>query len=175
MSITRPAQLAQVNLARLRFQADSPRLVDFLAGVERINRLAERSPGFVWRLRTAEGHLNGAELIGDPLAVINLSVWESYPALHSYIYRSQHGHYLRRRAEWFDRLTAPTIALWWVAPGHHPTAAEAIARLSYLRANGPTPRSFTVRCRFTPTGQRDTISLPLHEARTLRHPNAAMG
>jgi hypothetical protein len=30
-------------------------MADFAAGLERINALADQSPGFVWRLQTAEG------------------------------------------------------------------------------------------------------------------------
>jgi Domain of unknown function (DUF3291) len=149
-----PVQLAQVNLARLRFLLDSPRASEFVAAVDRINRLAEQSPGFVWRCRTADAHPSAAAETGDPLMVINLSVWQSYEHLHAYVYRSAHGHYVRRRDEWFDRIATPATALWWVPAGHRPTPAEGLTRLRYLRSYGPTPRAFTVRCRFTPSGQR---------------------
>lgn len=46
------AQLAQVNLARTRFPLDSAPMREFVAAVDRINRLAERSEGFVWRYAT---------------------------------------------------------------------------------------------------------------------------
>jgi hypothetical protein len=47
--------LAQLNIARLRARLDSPQLADFIAGLEPINALADRSPGFVWRLQTEDG------------------------------------------------------------------------------------------------------------------------
>lgn len=147
-------QLAQVNLARLNFPLDSPQSRDFVAAVDRINRLAELSPGFVWRYRTGEAHPSAAEETGDQLMLINLSVWESYEHLHAYVYRSAHGHYVRRRYEWFARIPTPATALWWVPAGHQPTPAEGLTRLKYLRSYGPTAKSFTVRCRFTPSGQR---------------------
>jgi len=50
-----PSRLAQVNLSRLRFPLDSAPVREFVAALERINRLAERSPGFVWRNRTDDG------------------------------------------------------------------------------------------------------------------------
>jgi hypothetical protein len=149
-----PVQLAQVNLARLRFPIDSPQASEFVAAVVRINRLAERSPGFVWRYRTGEAHPSAAAETGDPLMVINLSVWQSYEHLHAYVYRSAHGHYVRRRYEWFDKIATPATALWWVPAGHHPAPAEGLTRLRYLRTYGPTPKAFTVRCRFTPSGER---------------------
>jgi Domain of unknown function (DUF3291) len=148
-----PAQLAQVNLARLRFGPDSARMREFVEAVARINRLADSSAGFVWRYGTSDAHLSVAEETGDPLMIINLSVWESYEHLHAYVYRSAHGHYVRRRYEWFEKIPGPATALWWVPAGHRPTPAEALARLRHLRTYGPTPRAFTVRRRFAPTGE----------------------
>lgn len=148
-------QLAQVNLARLRFPLDAPQSREFVAAVDRINHLAEQSAGFVWRYRTGDAHPSAVEETGDPLMLINLSVWRSYGHLHAYVYRSTHGHYVRRRYEWFVRIATPATALWWVPAGHHPTPAEALARLEYLRSYGPTPKAFTMRCRFTPSGHRE--------------------
>jgi hypothetical protein len=151
------AQLAQINLARLRFPLDSPQVREFVAGLERINALAERSPGFVWRHRAAEGHVSLGDDAGDPLMVVNLSVWQSYPRLHEFVYRGAHGHYVRRRSEWFDRIATPATALWWVPAGHEPTVADGLARLRYLRRYGPTPKAFTVRYRFDPAGRREPL------------------
>jgi hypothetical protein len=44
-----PAELAQLNVARLIAPLGSPEVAEFVAGLVPINRLAERSPGFVWR------------------------------------------------------------------------------------------------------------------------------
>jgi Domain of unknown function (DUF3291) len=148
-------ELAQVNLARLRFPLDAPQTREFVEAVDRINRLADAAPGFVWRYETADPHPSAAAQTGDPLMVINLSVWHSYVHLHAFVYRSTHGHYVRRRDEWFDRIQTPATALWWVAEGHRPTPAEGLARLKHLRTWGPTPQAFTVRSRFTESGARD--------------------
>src|SRR5690349_22000872 len=107
-------QLAQVNVARLRHPADDPRLRPFFDALARVNKAAEAAPGFVWRHQDPNGHLRGGTLLGDDRMVINLSVWESYQALHVFVYRAIHGRYLRRRAEWFERVTPPYVALWWV-------------------------------------------------------------
>lgn len=157
---TRPIQLAQVNLARLRFPLDSLRTAEFVAAVDRINHLADQSAGFVWRYRTRDPHPSAEQETGDPLMVINLSVWQSYEHLHAYVYRSRHGHYVRRRYEWFDRIPTPATALWWVPAGHRPTPAEGLARLSHLRTYGSTPQAFTVRCRFDPSGRREATRTP---------------
>jgi hypothetical protein len=143
-------QLAQVNVARLREPLDAPGSSGFVAAVDRINRLAERSPGFVWRSSTS--HTGTA---ADPLTIVNLSVWESYEHLHAFVYRSTHGHYVRRRDEWFQRIPTPATALWWVPAGHRPTTDEALARLRHLRTHGPRPQAFTVRRRFDPDSSAD--------------------
>ena len=43
-------QLAQLNIAEIKAPIDSPELKDFVDNLDRINALAESSPGFVWRL-----------------------------------------------------------------------------------------------------------------------------
>jgi hypothetical protein len=154
-----PSQLAQVNIARLRYPAGDPRLAEFTAAVAAINAQAERAPGFVWRHPTGEdGHLTAGELLGDPLVVINLSVWADYQYLHEFTYRSQHAHFVRRQARWFTPIARPVTALWWVPAGAYPTAEQALARLTHLRRYGPSPRAFTIRHRFTRDGDLVTRS-----------------
>ena len=84
---------------------------------------------------------------------MNLSVWESYDALHAFVYRSPHGAYLRRRACWFEPTRQPSTVLWWVEAGERPTVDEALRRLNLLQARGPSPQAFTLRRRFEPDGQ----------------------
>lgn len=147
------AYLAQINAATLRFPVDDPRLAAFVAAVERINRLAEAAPGFVWRYPDAHLGLHRPDQDGEELTVVNLSQWESYETLHAFVYRSAHGHLVRRRAEWFLPSPGPTTVLWWTAEAERPTPTAGLARLSYLRTYGPTPRAFTVRHRFDPDGR----------------------
>jgi Domain of unknown function (DUF3291) len=47
--------LAQLNVARMNAPLTDPVMADFVANLEPINALAERSPGFVWRLQTDGG------------------------------------------------------------------------------------------------------------------------
>jgi heme-degrading monooxygenase HmoA len=143
--------LAQANVARLRHPPNDPRSVEFIAALARVNHLAERSPGFVWRHTAPEGHVNVAD--GDSLLVINLSVWRSYQDLHAFTYRSRHGHYVRRRREWSDRVAQPNTVLWWVATGSTPTVDEANTRLDLLRRYGSHLQAFSIRSRFHPDGR----------------------
>jgi len=126
-----------------------------MEAVAHVNHLAERSPGFIWRYRTSDGDLSGRDLLDDALIIINLSVWQNYEYLHAFTYRSAHGHYVRRRAEWFTPLPSSTTALWWIAADAQPTPLEAIARLQHLRRARPSPQAFTARRRFDPNGRPD--------------------
>ena len=45
--------LAQLNVARLLEPLDSPTLADVVANLAHLNAIADRSPGFVWRLQGA--------------------------------------------------------------------------------------------------------------------------
>jgi hypothetical protein len=143
--------LAQVNVGRLRGPEGSPDVADFFAGLERINALAESSPGFVWRLAADAGHVYPVGT--DPLFVVNLTVWETYAQLHEFVYRTAHNGFLRRRKEWFERMPSPFTALWWVQAGHDPTVDEAMARLDHLRTHGPTPQAFSLLRQFDADGR----------------------
>src|SRR5689334_10396994 len=93
--------LAQLNLGRPRAALDSPQMADFMAGLQAINALADRSPGFVWRLRDADADDATALRPYGPDLMVNMSVWESVEALRTFVYRSVHLEPMRRRREWF--------------------------------------------------------------------------
>ena len=78
-----------------------------------------------------------------------MSVWENIDALFQYVYTSAHTSYIRRRREWFEKLTIPMMALWWIPAGHMPTPHEARAKLEYLDQHGITPQAFTFKQRYT--------------------------
>ena len=140
-------ELAQLNVALMKEPLESPAMADFVANLERINALAEASPGFVWRLQTDDGDATGLRPLGER-ALVNMSVWKDVESLNQYAYRSAHVEIMRRRKEWFDRMREAHLVLWWVPKGHRPTVAEAIAKLELLRANGPTQEAFTFRQAF---------------------------
>jgi hypothetical protein len=138
--------LAQLNIGRLRAEVDDPSVAEFMDNLDPINALAEASPGFVWRLQTDDGNATAIRAFdGDPLMVLNLSVWETIEALADFAYRSAHTPFLRRRGEWFERLGEAYLVLWWIPAGTVPTVDEAIARLEHLRTDGTGPEAFTFR------------------------------
>ena len=112
--------------------------------------LAERSAGFVWRFKTESGNATSVAAYPDPLVLINLSVWEDVASLRDYVYKSDHGRFFARRAEWFERMEAPHLVLWWLPAGTLPTIEEAKARLSSLAEKGETALAFTFRRPFAP-------------------------
>src|ERR1700759_1217083 len=95
--------LAQINIARLLAPIDDPKIADFVAQLDEINALADKSPGFVWRLKSDSGNRTEAPYNDDPFVIVNMSVWESIEALRDYAYTSNHVDVLRRRAEWFEK------------------------------------------------------------------------
>jgi hypothetical protein len=135
--------LAQINIGRLLAPIDDPQIAEFVAQLDPINALADKAPGFVWRLQSASG--NATDIIynpEDPSILLNMSVWESLEALRNYIYRSDHARVLRNRAKWFEKMDKPIYCLWWVPEGHIPTVVEGRERLEHYQQHGATPYSF---------------------------------
>jgi hypothetical protein len=64
-------------------------------------------------LSAGDAHVGVAQETGDPLMVVNLSVWQSYEQLHAYVYRTPHAQYVRRRYEWFDKVPLVVSAYVW--------------------------------------------------------------
>lgn len=141
--------LAQVNIGVMLAPVDDPLIADFVANLDRINALAEETPGFVWRLAGDNNNATALRVFDDPLILINMSVWENIDALYNYTYYSAHVDFFRRRAEWFTKMEKPYMVLWWIPVGHIPTAQEAKEKLAYIEQHGPTPLAFTFKKRFT--------------------------
>lgn len=148
--------LAQINVGRLLAPIDDPLIAEFKNNLDRVNAIADVSPGFVWRL-VGEGN-NATDiqpLPDDPLFAINMSVWESLEALAAFVYRTDHRDIMRRRREWFEPRDVYMCA-WWVPVGHIPTPAEGLARLDLIARMGPTAEAFTFR---NPFPAPDAVSI----------------
>lgn len=138
-------QLAQMNIARLVAPLTDPVMAEFVANLAPINALAEASPGFVWRFQTEHGDATAVRPYDDDRIIVNFSVWDDLSSLRGFVFRSAHAAVMKRRREWFERLTDEYIALWWVLAAHRPTVAEAVARIEHLKRHGPSPEVFTFR------------------------------
>ena len=142
--------IVQLNVGRAIAPLEDAVMADFMNWLGQINALAERSPGFVWRLKGPNGNNARLKVNDDPLFIVNLSVWSSIDALYDFTYRSDHATVFKRRHEWFERLGRPNTVLWWQPAGTVPSAEEALARLDRLTTLGPTPEVFTFKEQFAP-------------------------
>lgn len=134
--------LAQLNIATLLAPLDSPQLADFVANLDRINTLAENSDGFIWRLIEDCRDPQLAHPFPDNV-IVNMSVWRDIEALKTFAFKSAHVDIMRRRREWFAKMTTAYAALWWIPAGHQPTLAEAAERLAHLDQYGAMEHAFT--------------------------------
>jgi hypothetical protein len=112
--------IAQVNIARMKAPLEDPLMAGFVARLEDINALADKSPGFVWRLQTEAGY-------------------------STYLRPYEDDRILCQRQSWFEKFDGMHMALWWVPAGHIPCVDEAKKRLAHLDEHGPSPFAFTFK------------------------------
>lgn len=135
--------LAQINIALMKAPLEDPIMAEFAEAIDKINILAEESPGFVWRLKTSSGNATDIRAYPDPKMIINVSVWRSIEQLKTYVYRSLHSDFFVRRRQWFEKYQGEHFAMWWIRARHLPTVEEGKAKLEYLELHGDSPESFT--------------------------------
>ena len=116
--MSRHWHIAQINVGTTLYPTDDPRLSGFMNQLDDINALAERSPGFVWRLQSDSGNATDIDAGGPPLFIVNMSVWASAEALYDYVYKTAHRYVMADRRQWFEKPQGAYQALWWVAAGH---------------------------------------------------------
>jgi Domain of unknown function (DUF3291) len=141
--------LAQANIGRMLASIDSTLMADFVANLDPINLLAEKSDGFIWRLKGEGNDATSIKIFDDDFMIINMSVWSDIDSLFRYVYQSNHIEIFKRRKEWFEKMPEMHMALWYVPAGEMPTVKMAIERLTYLRNHGETPYAFSFRKKFT--------------------------
>lgn len=138
MSDSSTIHLAQYNIAVLRHPMEHPDNRSFDDLLDETNRLAEASPGFVWRHGIDSREVDDTAY-DDPHVLVNASVWESFEQLREYAFRGWHRDVFKRRAEWF---VASAATMWWVPAGHVPSLHECVARLAFQHVHGSTPYAF---------------------------------
>jgi hypothetical protein len=133
--------LAELNVGKFKYPTTDQRMAGFMDNLDRVNAVAERSPGFVWRLK---GDNNNATdfRVGDDMAV-NLSVWEDAKSLENYVFKTVHAQFYKRKAEWFELMEKPHMVFWWVPVGTQPTLDEAYVRLQHYEKNGASGFAFS--------------------------------
>lgn len=134
--------LAQLNIGRLRYPPGDRRLDEFFGNLDRVNAIAERSPGFVWRLKDESGNATGITPFSDPEIIPNLSVWESAVDLEQFVWRTIHKRFYSKRRNWFAEHNEAHLVMWWIDKDCRPTPQEAWDRLVHLRTHGPSDHAF---------------------------------
>ena len=134
--------IAELNIAQWQFPADDLRGADFVNGLDKINAVADRMPGFVWRL-VGEGN-NASDIIAfdDPSVIVNMSVWQHAEDLEHFVWNTVHKRIYERKNEWFSALKSHHFVMWMVEEGHIPTVTEARERLDHLDKHGNSDHAF---------------------------------
>lgn len=146
MTQTPAYHVAEFNWGTLKHDWGSPKIAEFELALNRVNTLATRSPGFVWRMgddamETAQaGHLSA--LAPAERLASTLSVWETADQLYAFVHKTVHGAFVRKGASWFAKHTGHAYVLWPVEVGKMPTTEEAHERLRILDRYGPSKEAF---------------------------------
>ncbi len=130
--------IAHMNWGRLLYPLDHPEMADFENALDGVFALAERHPGFVWRMSDEATASELGQLGYDERMSATVSVWKSIEALRDFAFRSRHGAYVNARDRWFEPAKPPQLVLWQVAAETRPTFEEAFQRLEILKREGPS-------------------------------------
>jgi hypothetical protein len=134
--------IAQLNVGRLLYPPDDPRISQFMSNLDRVNAVAERSEGFVWRLKDDSNNATAIRPFEDPDMLVNMSVWESVEALEHFVWATVHKQFYNRKDAWFEKPETPHFVMWPIPAGHIPELNEAKARLEHLAAHGDSDFAF---------------------------------
>jgi len=134
--------LAQVNIAYGIETLDHPKMAGFVSELDRINKLADRSEGFVWRLQTEKGDATDLRIFDDEKIILNMSVWKKIEDLKNYVYSGDHLEIIKKKKSWFTKPKSAHLALWWIPAGVVPTIEDAKFRLNEIQRIGPSEVAF---------------------------------
>ena len=130
--------IAEINLAQLApgLTLDCPEMASFHQLRLQIQAELESMPGYIWSIDQESGEY--AQHPEDPRVLINMSTWRDRGALAKFMRLPAHQEAMRRAAEWFVPMEAPTLAIWEVDEGHQPTVTEGLERLKLTKAISST-------------------------------------
>lgn len=160
--------LAQINVGRTVAPIDDPRLAGFVAQLDAINALADRDPGFVWRLQSDSGNATDIQVSADPNFIVNMSLWRDLESLFTYVYKTDHTKVMAQRRRWFEKPDGAFMALWWLPAGEIPTIEDGLERVALIDRRGPTPEAFSFKVPFDAAGR------PVERSALLRTPEPCL-
>lgn len=135
-------KLAELNVGYAAHALDDPRMAGFMNNLDAINALAERSAGFVWRMKSDTGNATDISVPGDVDMISNMSVWDDVASLGDYVFNTVHAKFYERRDEWFQAMTSHHVVMWFVEDDHMPDLAKAMDRLAHLKEHGSSDHAF---------------------------------
>lgn len=112
----------------------------FFNAVPQVQRLAEASPGFIWRELNEDDPVIEQRL--GPDFIVNLSAWESLDALYAFVFSQSHRQIMMARDNWFTHVGKALSVAWFANEAPYPTWDQAIDRLEALWKQGPTEEAF---------------------------------
>jgi len=136
------SHIAQLNIGRFLYPTDDARMAGFMDNLDRVNAIAERSEGFVWRLKDETNNATAIRPFPDPNMAVNLSVWSSVEALEKFVWNTVHSRFYNAKAAWFEKMTKPHFVMWSIGAGHTPSLDEARDRLEHLTRHGDSEQAF---------------------------------
>ena len=138
--------LAEFNFGVLAHDWDDPRIADFSDNLDRVNRVAERSDGFVWRMSEADmdaaQNEPGGVLGANHRVASTLSVWRDAQSLLTFVFNTVHRQFYDRSTEWFTPGISSNLVLWWVPTGTRPSVEDAVARFDHWNSFGDSDFAF---------------------------------
>jgi len=136
--------VAQLNIGRALYPLDDARMAGFMNALAAINAIADRSPGFVWRMQDETGAgATDIKYTDDPQDIANMSVWESAEALEQFVWMTAHKRIYNQKHSWFEKPAQAIFVMWPVEAGQIPTLDQALERLAHLRRHGSSDYAYS--------------------------------
>ncbi len=137
--------IAQMNMGYLLHPHGDPRIAGFEDNSDRVNAVADRSKGFIWRLQ-GEGYdlpeNDTGALFGRPeVALATLSTWKVIKISNTLFTRLFMVNLLIAERR-FEHLNDPSYVIWPIENGYIPSLTEGKTKLLQLRSNGPSPEAY---------------------------------
>ena len=103
--------LVELNIGMAVDDLDTPTMAGFMNALDKVNGIADRSPGFVWRSQDEAGNATGVKYSDNQREIVNLSVWQKSADLEHYVWNTVHHQFMKRRAQWFAPLDRPYFVM----------------------------------------------------------------
>ncbi|KPM31146.1 Hypothetical protein I595_2410 [Croceitalea dokdonensis DOKDO 023] len=148
--------LAQANIARFKTSLDRPEMKEFIDFLAPVNKFAEESDGFIWRLTDEQGR--SASYIESPfndeMMAVNISLWRDMDSFKNFVYGSVHAYFLQNKRKWFDVKGHSQFVMWWLPATELPSIGMAKEKLEHQQKYGDSQIAFSMRNLYDASGAK---------------------